>query len=119
MNLDDAIKAHAAWKLKLSTYFRKPDKSINPAEAGRDDRCPLGQWLHGDGKKQLSGLPEYKTLMDEHARFHRAVGAAVQQADAGKKLDEELVLGWDSEFASSSRNIVTTIVQLKKKVAIA
>ena len=57
--------------------------------------------------------------MDEHARFHRAVGAAVQQADTGKKLDEELVLGWDSEFAASSRNIVTTIVQLKKKVAIA
>jgi hypothetical protein len=29
------------------------------------------------------------------------------------------VLGWDSDFAESSRSIVTTIVQLKKKASLA
>ena len=119
MNLDDAVKAHAAWKMKLSAYIRHPDKSINPAEACRDDHCPLGQWLHGEAKKTMSNLPEYQTLVAEHARFHKAVGNAVQLADAGKNPDEEHVLGWDSDFAESSRSIVTTIVQLKKKASLA
>ena len=119
MNLDEAVKAHAAWKIKLSAYLRHPDKSIDSADAGSDDHCPLGQWLHGEGKKTLSSLPEYKTLVTEHARFHRAVGSAVEMADAGKKLEDEHVLGWDSDFAASSRNIVSAIVQLKKKAAVA
>ncbi len=116
MDLDEAVKAHAAWKMKLGAYLRHPDRSVNADEVGRDDHCPLGQWLHGEGKKTLSNLPEYKTLVAEHARFHRAVGHAIQQADAGKNLEEEHVLGWDSEFAASSRNIVSAIVQIKKKV---
>ncbi len=119
MNLDEAIKAHAAWKMKLSVYLRHPDHSIDPAEVGRDDRCPLGQWLHGEGERQLSSLPEYKALVTEHARFHRAVGHAVEQANAGKSLGEEHVLGSDSEFAAASRNIVVAVVQLKQKAAIA
>jgi methyl-accepting chemotaxis protein len=118
MNLDEAVQAHAGWKMKLSGYLRHPDHSINAADAGRDDRCPLGQWLHGEAKKTLSALPEYKTLIAEHARFHRAVGQAVQQADAGKNLEEERLLGPDSDFADSSRNIVLAIVQLKKKAKV-
>ncbi|MGO9483926.1 MAG: CZB domain-containing protein [Rhodomicrobium sp.] len=118
MNLDEAVKAHSAWKMKLSVYLRHPDHSIDPAEAGNDDHCPLGKWLQGDGKK-LSGLPEYKTLVSEHARFHRAVGRVVEQANAGKNVQEESMLGSDSEFADASRNIVQAIVQLKRKTATA
>jgi methyl-accepting chemotaxis protein len=119
MNLDEAVKAHAGWKMKLSAYLRRPDNSINAAEVGSDNHCPLGQWLHGEAKKTLSSFPEYKTLVAEHARFHRAVGGAVEQANAGKKLDEGHLFGWDSEFAASSRNIVSAVVQLKKKANLA
>jgi methyl-accepting chemotaxis protein len=115
MDLDEAVKAHAAWKMRLQAYIRQPDKSIDAAEVARDDCCPLGQWLHGDGKGLISGLPEYETLIAEHARFHRAVGDAVKMADAGHNVLEEHVLAWDSEFAAASRNVVTTIVQIKKK----
>ncbi len=115
MDLDEAVKAHAAWKMKLQTYLRHPDKSIDAADVGRDDSCPLGKWLHGDGKGQISGLPEYKALVSEHARFHRAVGDAIALADSGRDVQEEHVLGWDSEFAAASRNVVTAIVQIKKK----
>ncbi len=116
MNWDDAIKAHAAWKMRLSAYIRAPDKSIDPALVGRDDRCPLGIWLHGEANRRLSGLPEYRALIAEHARFHRSVGAAVQKANAGQIVEQQEILGWDTEFAASSRNIVSIIVQLKQKV---
>jgi hypothetical protein len=33
MNIDEAIQAHAAWKVKLSTYLGKKDGSLKAAEA--------------------------------------------------------------------------------------
>jgi hypothetical protein len=115
MDLDEAVKAHAAWKMKLHSYIRHPDQSVDAAEVGRDDCCPLGQWLHGDGKQSIPDPDEYETLVREHARFHRAVGDAIKLADTGHDVQEEHVLGWDSEFAAASRSVVTAIVQIKKR----
>jgi Chemoreceptor zinc-binding domain len=119
MNLDEAIQAHAAWKIKLQSYLHKPDNSVNPAEVGRDDRCPLGQWLHGEAKKTLSALPEYKTLLEEHAHFHRTVAKVVEHANAGNKAGAEHMLEVEGEFATASRKVVGLIMQMKKKVAVA
>ncbi len=116
MNWDDAVKAHAAWKMKLLAYIRDPSKKLDPAAVGVDNRCPLGIWLHGEVKQKLAAMPEFETLVAEHARFHRAVGSAVEQVNAGKTLTDQTVLGWESEFAASSRSVVTAITALKRKV---
>jgi hypothetical protein len=115
MNWDDAVKAHAAWKMKLLNYIRDPSTKLDPAAVGVDNRCPLGIWLHGEAKQKLDGVPEFETLIAEHARFHRAVGAAVEQVNAGKVLNDQAVLGWESEYAAASRNVVTAITALKRK----
>ena len=115
MNFDDAIQAHAAWKIKLAVYLKKADGTIKPAEIGVDNKCPLGQWLHSDAKK-FSSLPAYQTLMTEHARFHRAAGKVVEQANAGQQLSAEATLGGNSEFATASLNVVKAIKNLKGKV---
>jgi hypothetical protein len=62
MNFEDAIRAHAEWKLKLSNYLKYPDDSIDPAKLALDNACVLGQWLHGDGRK-YSALDEYEPLV--------------------------------------------------------
>ena len=115
MNWDDAVKAHAAWKMKLLAYIRDPSKRLDPAIVGVNNRCPLGIWLHGEVKQKLAGMPEFEALIAEHARFHRAVGSAVEQVNAGKTLTDQTVLGWESEFAASSRGVVTAITALKRK----
>jgi methyl-accepting chemotaxis protein len=115
VNLDDAIQAHAAWKIKLAVYLKKPDGSLKPAEIGADSRCPLGQWLHGDATK-YSSLPEYQTLIAEHARFHKAAANIAEQANGGRKLNSDEVLGGGSEFASSSLNVVKAIKNLQNKL---
>lgn len=51
MNFDDAIKAHAAWKMKIRAYIDKPDHSIKAEEIETDCRCDLDRWIHGDGKR--------------------------------------------------------------------
>jgi hypothetical protein len=116
MNFDDAIQAHAAWKIKLAVYLKRPDGSIKPADVGSDSRCQLGQWLHGDAKKHAS-LPEYKALIAEHAHFHRCAAKIAEQADAGRKMNPEEVLGGSSEFATASLNVVKAIKNLRTKVS--
>lgn len=113
MNFDDAIQAHTGWRVKLAVYLKHPDGTINSAEVGTDNRCPLGQWLHGEAKKKYSSLPEYQTLMTEHARFHRIAGKIAGQADSGQAVNTEAVLGGDSEFATASLSVIKAIRTLK------
>ena len=119
MNLDEAIQAHTAWKIKLAAYLRHPDDSIDQAEASNDHRCPLGQWLHGEAKKTFGSSPEYADLVAEHARFHRAVGYVINAAKAGTNLEEAHLLGGGSEFATSSQSVIVAISKLRKVMAAA
>ena len=43
MNFDDAIQAHSAWKMKLTLYIAKPDKSLNHNVVCKDNVCDLGK----------------------------------------------------------------------------
>lgn len=114
MNFDEAIQAHAAWKVKLSIYLRNNDGSLKAAEARSDNRCALGQWLYGEGKK-YSSTTEYQTLIGE-PRFHRAAGDVIDKANSGKELNAELILNFSSEYGVASRNVVKGIMDLKRKV---
>jgi len=116
VNFDDAIQAHAGWKIKLAVYLKHPDGTINSVETGTDNRCPLGQWLHGEAKKKYSSLPEYQTLMTEHALFHRIAGKIAGQADSGQVVNSEAALGNGSEFAKASLGVIKAIRTLKAKV---
>lgn len=114
MNFDDAIKAHSAWKIKLSTYLRKPDGSLKAAEIEPDNKCALGQWIHGEGATHAS-LPEFTTLKSEHIKFHKAAAEVVRKADSGKDTSEETALGGKSEFSTTSQAVITAIMVMKRK----
>ena len=115
MNFDEAIRAHAAWKAKLSTYLRKKDESLKAAEARSDNRCALGQWLYGEGEK-YSSTTEYQTLISEHARFPRAAGDVIDKANSGKELNAEPILNFSCEYGIALRNVVKRSMDLKRKV---
>lgn len=114
MNFDEAIRAHSSWKLKLSTYLRNPNGSLQAMEVARDNACELGRWLQGEGR-QFAGTPEYKALNAEHVRFHRAAAAVVTAADAGRSTSEDTALGSTSDYATASRNVVSAIMAMKKR----
>ncbi len=54
--------------------------------------------------------------MTEHARFHRAAAKVAEQANAGREMNAEAVLGGNSEFATASLNVVKAIKNLKGKM---
>ncbi len=114
MDFDQAIKAHSAWKQKLANYIARPDGSIDARAVGRDDRCPLGEWLHGEGKQHTS--PVYDDLLGAHARFHTCAGEMIQRIDDGQQLTErDLVDG--SEFGNRSLECITLIVAMKRQAS--
>ena len=113
MNFDDAIKAHVAWKIKLTTYIKKPDRSLNHEVVCKDDNCDLGKWIHNEGKA-FANLVEYNQLKKEHARFHKAAADIIKKADAGHGLSEEVAVGMKSEYNEASNNVVSAIMQMKK-----
>ncbi|HTS36262.1 MAG TPA: CZB domain-containing protein [Candidatus Solibacter sp.] len=113
MDFDQAIAAHGAWKHKLSDYLTKHDGSLKASEVGLDSKCPLGQWIHGEGIK-FSKMPEYGTLKTEHARFHKAAAEVIKHADSGKSTTEDMTLGSKSEFGNASSAVVTAIMAMKK-----
>ncbi len=114
MDFDQAISAHSAWKMKLSTYLRKPDGSIKSAEVQVDNKCALGQWIYGEGAK-WNTLPEYTTLKNEHAKFHKAAAEVVRKADSGDSVSEDIALGSKSDFAAASNAVVSSIMAIRRK----
>lgn len=114
MDFDEALKAHSAWKMKLSIYLKNPDKSLKASDIQVDNKCALGQWIHGEGAKYAS-LPEFITLKAEHAKFHKAAADVVLKADSGQSITEEIALGSGSVFSQSSTQVVTAIMKMKQK----
>ena len=112
MDFDSAVKAHSAWKQKLANYIEEPDGSLEAGLVSRDDRCELGQWLHGEGRSQSSTT--YEDLLTAHAGFHRCAGDLVDRINRGDRVDPEVSLGATSEFGRRSLECITLIVSMKR-----
>ncbi|HEX9110728.1 MAG TPA: CZB domain-containing protein [Terriglobales bacterium] len=115
MDFDEAIFAHSDWKRKLRLYLSKVDHSLTVADvAAADDRCKLGEWIAGEGRK-YSALPEFATLSTQHTRFHKAAADIVEKADRGQDVSGELVPASNSEFSRASTSVVRAIIEMKKR----
>lgn len=113
MNFDEAIKAHTAWKMRLSTYLTKPDGSLVPKEIEAAHKCELGRWIDGDASKEIS-KPVLETMRALHTQFHKAAASIVSQANAGKRVAEDVALGSTSEFAKVSSSVISELMKLKR-----
>lgn len=108
MNAEEAVRAHAEWKEKLTTYLHHPDGSLDAAEVDRDDCCTLGKWIHGLDSRS-SNCAEVISLRVVHAEFHHAAAKIVRKADAGEERDVEKLLGKDSDFAALAAKVIAQI----------
>ena len=91
-NFDEAIKAHLQWKVTL----RKAIADRQPLDSNtlcRDDRCRLGQWIHGPGGVKWGTRPSFTALRDMHANFHQAAGEVARQISSGQYDQAERLLG--------------------------
>jgi methyl-accepting chemotaxis protein len=114
-DFDKAVDAHRAWKVTLSTALAEHTQ-LDAATIRCDDRCALGQWLHGEGSARFASRPHFVRLLQQHAEFHEAaaeVAAAVNQQASARA---ETLLGSGSRFATASTQTVSAIVQLQREL---
>ncbi len=113
MNFDEAISAHVGWKIAFRTAVNAK-RPISAPDIGHDDRCPLGQWLHGEAKRRYGALPIYTQCLDAHARFHREAGRVAQIINLGDYATAELELDSGSAFGEASTQAVVAINKFKR-----
>ncbi|MGA9472048.1 MAG: CZB domain-containing protein [Terriglobales bacterium] len=114
MTFDEAVNCHSEWKRKLQTYLSNPDGSIDVEEVGSNNKCKLGKWIRGDGRK-YAGFPEFARLIAEHTRFHRAAVDLMSRANRGQDVSFEFALGVGNEFSLASSAVVLAIMDMKKR----
>ena len=111
LDFDGAIHAHMGWKHKLRSFLAGEGEALDPAAVSRDDKCVLGCWLHGDGKR-YEGAPGYTQLKHKHAEFHRCAGAVIRAKQSGDAASVERLL--HSDFAILSEETIQEIRKLKQ-----
>ncbi len=112
-DFDRAIAAHRQWKVTLRRAIAERGR-LDADTLCRDDRCPLGQWLHGDGGRRWGTQPGFVALLDKHAEFHVAAGAVARQVNDGAYADAERLIGSGSAFARISSEVATLLARAKR-----
>lgn len=113
--INDAIGAHGAWKLRLRTAARTGTSEITPAVAGCDDACTFGKWLkHGTIDPTVKSGTPYQVVTRLHADFHRSAGGVLTQALAGHPSDAEAMI--EGEFTARSERLVTALSKWKREL---
>lgn len=115
MNFDEAITAHSQWKIRLQSVVSGTSKeNLDPAVVGVDDRCALGQWIHGEAKAHAA-LREYAELVSEHAAFHKAAAEVLRLAQSGMAATAAQSI-LEGSFHHASIRTINAIRHLRRKV---
>ncbi len=116
MKPEEAIRAHERWKAMLTTYLKNPDGAIDAGQLEADDKCELGQWIHGEGAKHFA-LPEYAALRTVHADFHRVAAKVVRSANLAPIANADAMLRPTSDYGAASASVVDSIKALARKLS--
>jgi len=113
IDIDTAITAHENWKLRLQQYLKgESDDVLDPATVCMDDRCALGQWLHGPGGQRLGKYPAFSVLVARHQYFHQQAADVVTQVQAGDRTKATQTLNSSYRYASSQ--VILLLKDLKR-----
>lgn len=113
--INKAIGAHGAWKLKLKTAITHSTSDATPENMKLDDHCEFGKWLYGplvDGDIK-SGMP-YKVVRRLHAEFHKSAGAVLELAVNGQSDKAEML--FDGEFSERSHILIVALNKWKNEL---
>lgn len=103
-----AVNAHGAWKVKLLGAIHAGDRSFDISVVRRDDRCALGQWLHGEGARYSSD-PHFDEVRRLHAAFHKEVAGILGEVYAGNDRAARAALEQGGVFNRMSAALVDRI----------
>ena len=110
--INSAIGAHGAWKLKLRVAISTGSSEVAPEKVCKDDRCPFGRWIYGPtiDSTTRAGKP-YQVVRRLHAEFHQSAADVLRLAlDSRKKEADAMFQG---AFAERSDKLVRALAKWK------
>ncbi len=99
-----ALEAHEAWNAKLRQAIKTGDCPTPVEQAGRDDVCTFGKWLHGNPSFQREYPEQWQKLHVLHEQFHRLAAGVLECAVSGRKAEAER-LGRATEFETVKQQL--------------
>jgi len=112
MDFEDAIDAHQRWKRRLTAFLAGRGEALDANVVARDDKCALGCWIHGDGKK-CTGEHDFEHLRGLHARFHKSAAEVIRCHERGDTDAADTLL--NNEFSSLSEETVRQIRKIAQR----
>jgi aerotaxis receptor len=116
IDLNAAIAAHVQWKTKLRNAALQGER-LDEEKGACDDCCPLGQWLHGAGRRQWGTRPVFTDLLHKHADFHRQVGSVAKLVNAQQREQALKSMEGGTPFAQATRATVLAIKTMLNELA--
>jgi hypothetical protein len=93
LDIQTAMMAHENWKLRLLAHLEgSSTEEFCPETICFDNRCDLGQWIHGKGQAHLGNFPGFTALLEHHKMFHYAASNVVALSHAGKEAEAQKML---------------------------
>lgn len=92
MDFEAALRAHLEWKSRFLTAIRTGG-TLDATEIGRDDRCALGQWLHGEARQRWGSTVQYAQALDAHRAFHVLAAGVAELITAGHHAQAAQAIG--------------------------
>ena len=90
--LTAARDAHKAWDARLREAIKSGNSSMSVEQAGSDDNCAFGKWLHAPGEFRRSQPERWQQIHDLHEQFHRNAAQVLKLATTGQtKQAAELI----------------------------
>ena len=114
MDLNEAIRAHSDWKIKLRAAINQRSR-LDIAGIARDNLCPLGQWLHGESRQSHGALDAHKDCLKMHAKFHLEAAKVATLINTGNYPAAEAALQAGTGFTKASSEVTAAIMALMRK----
>ena len=114
MDLDQAIKKHAEWKLKFRSAISNKE-TMDVATISKDNCCELGKWLHGEAKPKHGHLASYIDCVGKHAAFHIEAGKVASAINTRKYAEAEAMIDGGTAYHNASSAVGTAIMRLKSE----
>ena len=109
------IQAHREWRQRLSNHINGSSaEALDETLVCRDDRCPLGQWIHGSGEKYFGDLDIFQSMRQHHAQFHSSAASVVHSLKTKGPAAAKSLLNTD--FDQNSMLVVSDLHSLEKKI---
>lgn len=115
LDFDKWIQAHRDWRQRLVSFIGGNSAEVlEPEIICRDDRCALGQWIHGHGGKFYGDLEVFVRLRENHLQFHQSAGKVVSCFKAEGAVAATRMLNRD--FDQHSLRVIGDLQSLERLV---